>query len=76
MDIGEKVLQESTLRLEFNLGKETENFKGREQMLKLLNRLAIVNTTVYTKSFLDGTEWMNDEVFPAGEQYTKETGIC
>eukprot|EP00957_Ditylum_brightwellii_P173521 13211156-Ditylum_brightwellii.AAC.1 len=34
-DIGEKVLQESKLRIESNLGKEAENFKGREQMLKL-----------------------------------------
>eukprot|EP00957_Ditylum_brightwellii_P038133 2883504-Ditylum_brightwellii.AAC.1 len=38
-DIGEGVLQESKLRIEFNLGKEAENFKGREQMLKLLNHL-------------------------------------
>eukprot|EP00957_Ditylum_brightwellii_P111452 8500836-Ditylum_brightwellii.AAC.1 len=74
-DIGEKVLQESKLCIEFNLGKEAENFKGREQMLRLSNHLALVNTTVYTKLFLDGTEWMNDKVFPAGGQFMKETGI-
>eukprot|EP00957_Ditylum_brightwellii_P058929 4469165-Ditylum_brightwellii.AAC.2 len=62
-DITMKVMQESKLHLEFNVGKDTDNFKGREQLLKLLNRIAIADPTVYAKSYLDGTEWMNNKVF-------------
>eukprot|EP00957_Ditylum_brightwellii_P112981 8615402-Ditylum_brightwellii.AAC.1 len=74
-DIGEKVLLESKLRIEFNLGKKAEHFKGREQILKLLNCLALVDTMVHAQLFLHETEWMYDKVFPAGDQFMKETCI-
>eukprot|EP00957_Ditylum_brightwellii_P158259 12046421-Ditylum_brightwellii.AAC.1 len=75
-DIAMKVLQESKLCLEFNIGKNTDNFNGREQLLTLLNQIAIADTTVYAKSYLDGMEWMIDKVFPAGDVFVKESSIC
>eukprot|EP00957_Ditylum_brightwellii_P091527 6969617-Ditylum_brightwellii.AAC.3 len=65
-DIVMKVLQESNLHLEFNIGKDTDSFKAREQVLKLLNCISIADLAVYAKSYLDRTEWMNDKVFPPG----------
>eukprot|EP00957_Ditylum_brightwellii_P067556 5128778-Ditylum_brightwellii.AAC.1 len=72
-DITMKVLQEIKLRLEFNIGKDVDNFKGREQLLRLLNQIAIADPTVYEKSYLDGMEWMNDKVLPTGDALMKES---
>eukprot|EP00957_Ditylum_brightwellii_P023114 1743854-Ditylum_brightwellii.AAC.1 len=75
-DIAMKVLQESKLCLEFNIGKDTDSFKGREQLLKLLNCITIADPTVYAKSYLDRMEYMNDKVFPTGGAFMKESSIC
>eukprot|EP00957_Ditylum_brightwellii_P168784 12846912-Ditylum_brightwellii.AAC.1 len=60
-NIAMTVPQESKLCLDFNIGKDTNNFKGREQLLKLLNCMAIADPTVYAKSYFDGMEWMNNK---------------
>eukprot|EP00957_Ditylum_brightwellii_P005786 441211-Ditylum_brightwellii.AAC.1 len=74
-DITMKVMQESKLRLEFNIGKDIDNYKGKEQLLKLLNQNAITDLAVYAKSYLDRMEWMNDKVFPTGDAFMKESSI-
>eukprot|EP00957_Ditylum_brightwellii_P019478 1469522-Ditylum_brightwellii.AAC.1 len=46
------------------------------KLLKLLNCIAIADPTVNAKSYFDGTEWMNDKLFPTGDAFMKESSIC
>eukprot|EP00957_Ditylum_brightwellii_P087965 6698707-Ditylum_brightwellii.AAC.1 len=71
-DMGTMMLKTSTIRLEFNIGLYMETFKARDSLLRVLHKLALVDTTVYVKSYSSKEVWRDDRSFPSGENFEKE----
>ena len=62
----------STIRLEFNIGLYVDKFKARDSLLRVLHKLALVDTTVYVKSYFYEEVWKDDRSFHSGEKFEKE----
>eukprot|EP00957_Ditylum_brightwellii_P094173 7169950-Ditylum_brightwellii.AAC.1 len=62
-----KAIYESKLRMEFNVKEGVEHFNIRSKILRVLNRLHLVNQELYVK---DGKEkWKDDKAFPLGKRF-------
>eukprot|EP00957_Ditylum_brightwellii_P002434 187443-Ditylum_brightwellii.AAC.1 len=60
-----KTIYKSKLRMGFNVKEGVKHFNIRGKVLKVLNRLHLVNQELYVK---DGKEkWKDDEAFPSGK---------
>eukprot|EP00957_Ditylum_brightwellii_P078186 5944572-Ditylum_brightwellii.AAC.1 len=60
-----KMIYESKLQMKFNIKEGVDCFNIRSKVLKLLNRLHLVDQEQYVK---DGEEkWKDDKAFPSGK---------
>eukprot|EP00957_Ditylum_brightwellii_P165596 12606270-Ditylum_brightwellii.AAC.1 len=60
-----KMIFESKLRIEFNIKEGVECFNIRSEVLKVLNRMHLVDQELYVK---DGEEkWKDDKAFPSSK---------
>eukprot|EP00957_Ditylum_brightwellii_P049594 3762005-Ditylum_brightwellii.AAC.1 len=64
-DVGTMTLKTSTIRLEFNIGLYVENFKAKDSLLRVLHKLALVDATLYVKSYSSKKVWRDDRSFPS-----------
>jgi hypothetical protein len=71
-DTGTMTPKTSTIRLEFNIGLYVEKIEERDSLLRVLHKLALVDTTVYVKSYFSEEVWKDDRSFPSGEKFEKE----
>eukprot|EP00957_Ditylum_brightwellii_P147370 11221316-Ditylum_brightwellii.AAC.1 len=62
-----KTIYESKLWMEFNIKEGVEHFNIRSKVLKVLNRLHLVDQELYAK---DGKEkWKDDKAFSLGKRF-------
>eukprot|EP00957_Ditylum_brightwellii_P115484 8808904-Ditylum_brightwellii.AAC.1 len=60
-----KMIYESKLRMKFNIKEGVDCFNIRSEVLKVLNRLHLVDQELYVK---DGKEkWKDDKTSPSGK---------
>jgi hypothetical protein len=65
--IKRKTVYESKIRMEFNIKEGVDCFNIRSEVLKILNRMHLVDQEVYVK---DGEEkWKDNKAFPSGKQF-------
>eukprot|EP00957_Ditylum_brightwellii_P033867 2566629-Ditylum_brightwellii.AAC.1 len=62
-----KMIYESKLWMEFNVKEGVDRFNIRSEVLKVLNRLHLVDQELYVK---DGDEkWKDDKAFSSGKRF-------
>eukprot|EP00957_Ditylum_brightwellii_P113476 8652420-Ditylum_brightwellii.AAC.1 len=60
-----KMIYKSKIRMEFNIKEGVDCFNIRNEVLKVLNRLHLVDQELYVK---DGEEkWKDNKAFPFGK---------
>eukprot|EP00957_Ditylum_brightwellii_P110911 8459565-Ditylum_brightwellii.AAC.1 len=58
-----KMIYESKIRMEFNIKEEVDRFNIQSEVLKVLNRIHLVDQELYVK---EGEEkWKEDKAFPS-----------